>query len=201
MDVPTEKCGGFLAGRPNRCEVQRAESPGAPLRPGAWRDGNPPPAPSPRARQAAMALPCTGAGPGPGSTDLARAARHAGRPQATRGRPVRVRCAVEAPSTPRADWRKARPIRPGGVYPAKENCSHCGLCDTYYVAHVKDACAFLGAGALGGVPLCRRCSHLLDLFSGKEAPLLQACRRSSSWRRRCTAGHGTLLSTFLGVRY
>ena len=36
----------------------------------------------------------------------------------------------------------------GGVYPAKEYCSHCGLCDTYYVAHVKDACAFLGPGEM-----------------------------------------------------
>ena len=44
-------------------------------------------------------------------------------------------------------WRdKARPIRPRGVYPAKENCSRCGICDTYYIAHVKDACAFLGDG-------------------------------------------------------
>ena len=32
------------------------------------------------------------------------------------------------------------------MYPAKEACSRCGLCDTYYVAHVKDACAFLGDG-------------------------------------------------------
>lgn len=57
-----------------------------------------------------------------------------------------------------ADWRaKARPIQPGSTYPAKELCSNCGLCDTYYVAHVKDACAFLGDGALavtvvGGLP-------------------------------------------------
>lgn len=36
----------------------------------------------------------------------------------------------------------------GGTYPAKEYCSRCGLCDTYYIAHVKDACAFLGAGQL-----------------------------------------------------
>ena len=49
-------------------------------------------------------------------------------------------------SAPRT-WRdKARPIRPGGVYPAKENCSRCGICDTYYIAHVRDACAFLGDG-------------------------------------------------------
>lgn len=39
--------------------------------------------------------------------------------------------------------KKARPIKPGGVYPAKELCSQCGLCDTAYVYYVKDACAFL----------------------------------------------------------
>uniref|UniRef100_A0A0D6R0M3 Coenzyme F420 hydrogenase/dehydrogenase beta subunit C-terminal domain-containing protein n=1 Tax=Araucaria cunninghamii TaxID=56994 RepID=A0A0D6R0M3_ARACU len=45
------------------------------------------------------------------------------------------------------DWRKrSKPIRPGGVYPAKDHCSQCGLCDTYYIAHVKNACAFLGDG-------------------------------------------------------
>lgn len=26
------------------------------------------------------------------------------------------------------------------------SCSQCGLCDTYYIAHVKNACAFLGDG-------------------------------------------------------
>lgn len=41
---------------------------------------------------------------------------------------------------------QARPIAPGSSYPAKEFCSHCGLCDTYYIAHVKEACAFLGDG-------------------------------------------------------
>ncbi|KAH7833459.1 hypothetical protein Vadar_006591 [Vaccinium darrowii] len=47
----------------------------------------------------------------------------------------------------RDDWRKrARPIPPGGTYPAKDHCSKCGLCDTYYIAHVKNACAFLGDG-------------------------------------------------------
>lgn len=46
------------------------------------------------------------------------------------------------------DWRaKAKPVQPGSSYPAKEHCSQCGLCDTYYVAHVKEACAFLGEGA------------------------------------------------------
>lgn len=47
----------------------------------------------------------------------------------------------------RDDWRKkSRPIPPGGIYPAKDHCSQCGLCDTYYIAHVKNACAFLGDG-------------------------------------------------------
>eukprot|EP00472_Partenskyella_glossopodia_P009789 CAMPEP_0197527104 /NCGR_PEP_ID=MMETSP1318-20131121/20323_1 /TAXON_ID=552666 /ORGANISM="Partenskyella glossopodia, Strain RCC365" /LENGTH=515 /DNA_ID=CAMNT_0043081573 /DNA_START=339 /DNA_END=1889 /DNA_ORIENTATION=- len=45
------------------------------------------------------------------------------------------------------DWRQtSRPIKEGGTYPAKEHCSNCGLCDTYYIAHVKDACGFLGDG-------------------------------------------------------
>ncbi|XP_052189461.1 7-hydroxymethyl chlorophyll a reductase, chloroplastic [Diospyros lotus] len=47
----------------------------------------------------------------------------------------------------REDWRKrSRPIPPGGTYPAKDHCSRCGLCDSYYIAHVKNACAFLGDG-------------------------------------------------------
>ncbi|KAI3990780.1 hypothetical protein MKX01_011688, partial [Papaver californicum] len=47
----------------------------------------------------------------------------------------------------REDWRsRSKPIPPGGTYPAKDQCSKCGLCDTYYIAHVKNACAFLGEG-------------------------------------------------------
>ena len=39
--------------------------------------------------------------------------------------------------------RKAKALKPGSPRPAKELCSECGLCDTYYVHYVKDACAFL----------------------------------------------------------
>lgn len=61
------------------------------------------------------------------------------------------RCKVEAAAgtekLQRSDWReKASPIKPGSSYPAKEFCSKCGLCDTYYIAHVKDSCAFIGDG-------------------------------------------------------
>ena len=52
-------------------------------------------------------------------------------------------------STPRsvaARANAARPIAEGSVYPAKEHCSECGLCDTRHIEHVKEACAFLGDG-------------------------------------------------------
>lgn len=39
--------------------------------------------------------------------------------------------------------RKARALKPGSRRPAKELCSECGLCDTYYIHYVKEACAFL----------------------------------------------------------
>jgi hypothetical protein len=41
------------------------------------------------------------------------------------------------------------PIDPEGwpeKFPAKDHCSRCGLCETSFVSHVKDACAFLGEG-------------------------------------------------------
>ena len=38
---------------------------------------------------------------------------------------------------------KSKALKPGSRRPAKELCSECGLCDTYYVHYVKDACAFL----------------------------------------------------------
>lgn len=39
--------------------------------------------------------------------------------------------------------KKAKALRPGAPRPAKELCSECGLCDTYYIHYVKEACAFL----------------------------------------------------------
>ena len=39
--------------------------------------------------------------------------------------------------------QKAKGLKPGSRRPAKELCSECGLCDTYYVHYVKEACAFL----------------------------------------------------------
>ena len=44
---------------------------------------------------------------------------------------------------------RPQPIDPAfwpSKFPAKSHCSKCGLCETSYVTHVKDACAFLGEG-------------------------------------------------------
>ena len=38
---------------------------------------------------------------------------------------------------------KSKGLQRGKVRPAKELCSDCGLCDTYYIHYVKEACAFL----------------------------------------------------------
>lgn len=38
---------------------------------------------------------------------------------------------------------RARPLAKGSVYPARELCSQCGLCDSRWVAYVRRACAFL----------------------------------------------------------
>ena len=48
-------------------------------------------------------------------------------------------------STVRAS-ASAQPIKPGSAYPAGATCSTCGLCDTPFIASVRDACAFLGDG-------------------------------------------------------
>lgn len=39
--------------------------------------------------------------------------------------------------------QKSKALKPGSRRPAKELCSECGLCDTYYIHYVKEACAFL----------------------------------------------------------
>jgi 3,8-divinyl protochlorophyllide a 8-vinyl-reductase (ferredoxin) len=42
-----------------------------------------------------------------------------------------------------ARHQKAKALKAGSRRPAKELCSECGLCDTYYIHYVKEACAFL----------------------------------------------------------
>ena len=39
--------------------------------------------------------------------------------------------------------QKSKALKPSSRRPAKELCSECGLCDTYYIHYVKEACAFI----------------------------------------------------------
>lgn len=39
--------------------------------------------------------------------------------------------------------KKAKALKPTSRRPAKALCSECGLCDTYYIHYVKEACAFI----------------------------------------------------------
>ena len=110
-----------------------------------------------------------------------------------RRRSISTRCEVQAPERPPAkDWRsRSRPIKEGAVYPAKEACSRCGLCDTYYVAHVKDACAFLGDGR--SLPCKRQLQTSLAVPSSmiyKEGPRVlcrhvqdREARKTGAWAR------------------
>lgn len=54
-----------------------------------------------------------------------------------------------APTILCSSYTNPKPIDPiywPDKFPAKKHCSKCGLCETSYVTHVKDACAFLGDG-------------------------------------------------------
>jgi len=42
-----------------------------------------------------------------------------------------------------APHHKAKALKSGSRRPAKELCSECGLCDTYYIHYVREACAFI----------------------------------------------------------
>jgi hypothetical protein len=58
----------------------------------------------------------------------------------SRRRPARVRCLSEDCDPASRDWRQsARPVS-NGRYPARQHCSQCGLCDSYFVAKVLICC-------------------------------------------------------------
>lgn len=59
--------------------------------------------------------------------------------------------------------KKARALKLGSRRPAKELCSECGLCDTYYVHYVKEACAFI----------TQQIANLEAKFHGRSRDLMQ----------------------------
>ncbi len=54
-----------------------------------------------------------------------------------------ARTSPSRPSSRLAPHERARPLSKGSVYPARDLCSQCGLCDSRWVAYVRQACAFL----------------------------------------------------------
>jgi len=50
---------------------------------------------------------------------------------------------LPGPTTPLQPHERARPLAKGSTYPAKDLCSQCGLCESRWVAYVRNACAFL----------------------------------------------------------
>ena len=63
-----------------------------------------------------------------------------------RRKPSSTRCCQVHSTSSASGWRATSKPIANGNYPAKENCSNCGLCDTYFVHHVKEACAFIAPG-------------------------------------------------------
>ncbi|MDX2217343.1 MAG: Coenzyme F420 hydrogenase/dehydrogenase, beta subunit C-terminal domain [Oculatellaceae cyanobacterium bins.114] len=57
--------------------------------------------------------------------------------------PPRSASDSSAESRPPSTHHKAKALKSGSRRPAKELCSECGLCDTYYIHYVKEACAFI----------------------------------------------------------
>ena len=46
-------------------------------------------------------------------------------------------------AAPPLPHERARPLPKGSTKPAKDLCSDCGMCDSRWVAYVRQACAFL----------------------------------------------------------
>ncbi len=76
---------------------------------------------------------------------------------------------------------KAKGLRRGQVRPAKELCSDCGLCDTYFIHYVKEACAFIAPDIQGlEAQTHGRSRHLSEeneLYFGVHQQMLSAKKK------------------------
>jgi coenzyme F420 hydrogenase subunit beta len=78
--------------------------------------------------------------------------------------------------------KKARALKSGSRRPAKELCSECGLCDTYYIHYVKTACAFINQ-QIGKLELLvhrrsRNLDHQDELYFGVHQRMIAARKQS-----------------------
>lgn len=74
--------------------------------------------------------------------------------------------------------KKAKALKPTSRRPAKELCSECGLCDTYYIHYVKEACAFINQQIEGLETQTHKRSRNLDneneLYFGVHQDMIAA---------------------------
>jgi 3,8-divinyl protochlorophyllide a 8-vinyl-reductase (ferredoxin) len=75
---------------------------------------------------------------------------------------------------------KSKAMRPGSRRPAQELCSDCGLCDTYYVHYVKEACAFINQQ----IPELEEQTHGRSRDLDKEDDLYFGVHRSMTAARK-----------------
>jgi len=77
---------------------------------------------------------------------------------------------------------RARPLPPDSLRPAKDLCSDCGLCDTRWVAYVRQACAFLDqhmdAMELASHGRTRQLDDENELYFGVQQRMLTARLRA-----------------------
>ncbi|MEB3350072.1 MAG: coenzyme F420 hydrogenase/dehydrogenase beta subunit N-terminal domain-containing protein, partial [Cyanobacteriota bacterium] len=81
-------------------------------------------------------------------------------------------------ASPCPPHERARPIPKGNPRPARDLCSDCGLCDSRWVAYVRQACAFLEQRFEAMEEQAHgRCRHLHDeneLYFGVQQRMLSA---------------------------
>jgi 3,8-divinyl protochlorophyllide a 8-vinyl-reductase (ferredoxin) len=85
---------------------------------------------------------------------------------------------TSSPPTQTLRHRKAKALKAGNRRPAKALCSECGLCDTYYIHYVKEACAFLNQQVADLEKAAHGCSRDLDeeddLYFGVRQEMMAA---------------------------
>ncbi len=80
-----------------------------------------------------------------------------------------------------APHKKAKALKSTSRRPAKELCSECGLCDTYYIHYVKEACAFINQQVAELETQthgrCRNLEHSDDCYFGVYQEMMAAQKR------------------------
>ena len=83
--------------------------------------------------------------------------------------------------TATSSHKKAKALKAGSRRPAKELCSECGLCDTYYIHYVKEACAFINQQIAdlekSAHGRSRDLNHEDDLYFGVHQEMMSAKKK------------------------